>query len=404
MVDHPRSRQLLSLPGAILLSLVLATQVAAATWTNVEVAVRDDDSGEGAVGWSSGLVTVAPTTAIALYQVSSGIFLRRSTDSAATWGEPLQLSAFSDPEMYYPPPGRAAIAAKGSDVDVVWVEDWDVREDAHIRYSASHDGGASFSPAVPIISPVRGFPVEVAVARGPDDLLAVAWTRKYSGKYSVRVNISGDGGQTFGPASVLAKGDLLRDAKVAVGKGTIYVTYTARGSDGRYKLRVTRSVDAGASWRAPVTLSGNLGTADWYFDGPPSITAAGSRAFVGFAGMVNGNRRARYRGTTDRGATWSSAIDLSHRRSSSPVLALEDGVLHVAYVNCFDGGCGTTSRIKYRRKPAGSGLTSPESVGSPYGPALSGIGYAGKVIILYTQPPDGSCCYRWGVNALIRTP
>jgi hypothetical protein len=99
-----RSRTSLSLAGAVLLSLVLAGQSLAATWTTVPLTSSGNT-------WAEGLVTLGSSTAVAVYSDTGAIFVRRSTNSGATWKAPLRLAASG---------WNPAIAGRGTNVDVVW--------------------------------------------------------------------------------------------------------------------------------------------------------------------------------------------------------------------------------------------------------------------------------------------
>jgi len=386
---------------ALSLSFVLAPPAAAATWDPwIPVAVHDEFTGEGDLGMPGGLAVLPPTSAVALYASYGGIFVRRTIDAGDSWLDPIQLS---DKTAIYERELRQSfgIAARDSNVDVVWIEDPDVSTNTHIRYARSTNGGATFAPSVPIVPPVQGRPLDVSVARGPANTTAIAWTKRYRGHFTVRVKISTDGGTTFGPTIVLHRSGFARSAKVAVGDGVIYVAHVSRAADGTERLRVRRSLDMGVSWSAPDDLSRVL--SDRFrgpFPGQPSIIAAGSRAYVGFSAPASdGTGRAAYRGTADRGNTWSARVKLATVESGSVVLSLGGGVLRVAYTRCreFDsdefGSYCVWYGVKYREKVLGQSLSSAETLASVCcGPWAAGIGFAGKPLVLWNFPPDGSCC------------
>ena len=332
------------------------------------------------MGWPSGLVTLAPSTAIALYEKQfvsndAGIYIKRSTNGGSTWGGSVLLSAIEvdEPDYGPPPGGRAAIAAGGSAVDIVWIEDWHDAGASHVRYARSNDAGASLLPAVTIADPVRGQPAEVSLGRNAGDLVAFAYIHKRAGVHRLRVKVSTNDGATFETHALLARAGFIRDVQVAVGDGVIYVAYMERGSDNKIRLRLRRSFDQGATWTDPTTI-GNAPVVCCGRFASPSIIANGSRAFVPYTAIVNGTWRARYRSTTNNGSTWSSPVDLSERRSAAPVLALAGDNFHAAYVRCFQPGCGEEATILYKHRPAGGSWSAAEdSGGGGYAISLAGI-------------------------------
>jgi hypothetical protein len=395
---------------SVLLSLLLASNAAGSSWSEVGVAVTTgfDETIDG-MGWPSGLVTAAPSTAIALYQkqfIDAGIFIKRSTNGGSTWSEPVRLSTIEvdEPDYAFPPIGRAAIAAGGSAVDIVWIEDWHDRDASHVRYLRSNNSGASLSPAVTIADPLRGHPAEVSVGRNGGDLVAFAYVHKRAGVHRLLVKVSTNDGVKFGSFALLARSALVRDVKLAVADGVIYVAYMERQRDNRIRLQLSRSLDAGVSWTDPTTI----GDAPIVCCGrlvAPSILASGSRAWVGYTAVVNGTWRARYRSTPNKGSTWSSAVDLTQGRSAAPVLALAGDDLHAAYMRCYSEGCGEEATIFYKHKPAGGSWSGAENTGGCcYAISLAAIGWVGKPIVLWMLEPDGSCCYTLGTFANTRSP
>jgi hypothetical protein len=344
-----------------------------------------------------------------MYADGAGIWVRRSTTSGVTWAAPVRLSVFEEGAWASAGaiPGWMGISGAGATVDTVWIEDWHVKSDAHVRYAASTDGGASYQPAVTVASPASGRPIDVAVARGPKSVVAITWTKKDGRSHSVNVKVSRDGGKKFGRKSVVASSGVVRDAKVAVGDGVMYVTYVERRPDGNHRLRLTRSLDQGLSWSGPVTLSSRLVVpySDWIpTPRPPTITAVGRHAYVGYTSVTDGVEYARYRRTRDAGATWSKVVRLASRRSGSPVISVHDGVVRTAYNRCYNRSCNY-SDIAYRERWPGQTWRSPERVMGPSDvwPWPSGVGFSGKAIVLWMLPQDGSGG-EFGTLAAIRTP
>jgi len=355
------ARASLSMAGAVLLSLLLAGQVLAATWgTPVTLNSPGAD-----YPYPGGLVTLGSSTAVVVYGEGydpTTAYARRSTDSGSTWSSPLTLSSDVD--------WGPKIAGRGSKVDVVWTQD------GRLRYARSTDGGASFGPSV-ALSPAAGTTIDPYVARGPGGQVAVVWQDWVSGIVSLRV--SADGGASFGPTRTLTTDPDVEPDGVAIGKGVIYVAYSV----GYEKLRVKRSTDSGASWSTPQRIT------DKSQGSGVSITAAGRKAYIAYTLPSSGDDwfKVSYRQTTDKGASWSPQRQLSPASwtASNPHLALQGGVLRAAFERCTpEWDICVANRVFYQQSSNGIDWTTPERV-SPRGEETmpAGVGFAGKILVLY---------------------
>lgn len=354
-----------ALPGAVLLSLVLAGQSVAATWAAPFALTAWPSSVAG------DLVTLGSSAAVAVYAEHpadfvgpSSVFARRTTDSGASWAAPTLLST----DGSFP-----AVAGYGSSVDVVWN-----KGNGRIRYARSTDGGATFGSSI-ALSPLGRYAWRPSVARGPDGVVAVVWEDVQSG--AVRVRVSTNGGAAFGAARTLATaGDELGVA-AAVGRGVIYIAYHV-GSDG---LRVRRSIDAGATWGGAAVIS-NASTGEGI-----DITAAGHAAYVAYTvpNAAPNFSRIRYRATSNSGASWSSQRNLSPLTwtTAYPQIELKGGVLRASFLRCtpeFD--ICVDNRVLYRQSANGVSWAAAERVSptSLWDAYPAGIGFAGKILALYT--------------------
>ncbi len=119
-------RNAFAVVSALILSLAIESQATAAPAWTVPTAVTASPA------TVYGMATGGPSTLVIVYSESTGIFLRRSTNSGSTWGSAEMLAAT---------PAPAAVAGYGSDVDVAWVDG------SKLVYMRSTDGGASFGSA-----------------------------------------------------------------------------------------------------------------------------------------------------------------------------------------------------------------------------------------------------------------
>jgi hypothetical protein len=361
-----KSRTSFAIAGAVLLSLLMAGQSLAASWGAVPLT-------SSGTAMAEGLVTLGTSTAVAVYSDIDAVFVRRSTDSGATWKAPLRLAATG---------WDAAIAGRGTKVDVVWIK---VTSSAKVvRYARSSDSGKTFRPSVRL-SPKAAIASFPSVARGPDGRVAVAWYDESSSK--VRVRVSTNGGASFASGKTMATVPEVSSPAVTIGKGVIYVAYNDRSRPTDRGLVVRRSTNSGSTWS-----SARLVAAD--SNGDPlsrvSITAEGGQAYIAYrAGMGPEGTFVRYSRTTDKGKNWTSPANLSSPAaftSGSPRISLRSGVVRVVFERNLDEN-GSTGAVFYRQSANGTSWTAAEMVSVPTitpwaWPA--GVGFAGKIIVLYT--------------------
>jgi hypothetical protein len=342
--------------GAALLALSLVGPTLALSWSAPTAFTTSGD----AVG--GGVAATGTSSAVAVYDDSGRIYVRRTTDSGATWTSRLRLST----DGY-----ESAIAARGAKVDVVWISN------NRVRYARSTNGGASFAAPV-ALSPSGGGAEMPSVARGPDGRVAVVWNDWIAGK--VRVRVSTDGGSSFRKAKTLvtsmAWGPM---PSVAIGKGVIYVAYYIDET----RLRMRRSTDSGTTWAAAVTVTN--GGFDY---AGSSLTAAGTQAYIGYTVFDSTGPRAMYRRTTDKGKSWSSAAQLAGA-GFQPQLALQGGVVRAVFGTC-DANCEATG-LKYRQSADGISFTAAETLATPSTTVFEwpdGLTFAGRVIVISTSSTE----------------
>lgn len=347
--------------GALVLSLVIASEALALSWASpVPLSSANTDVFFGDLATAGG-------TAVAAYSESGAtdlLFVRRSTDGGTSWKAPVLLSS----NGMFP-----AVAGYGSSFDVIWNT-----ANGRLRYARSTDGGATFSPSVPL-SPLGRYTWRPAVARGPGGIVAVIWEDVASGAINVRV--STNGGASFGAATTLSTRGEEMGVGVAVGEGVIYAAYSTSFE----RLRLKRSTNNGLTWSTAKSITDQL------TDDGISLTAAGSRAFIAYT-TTNSYPgqffKVRYRSTASSGTSWSPQHDLAPQSwsTSDPDLALQGGVLRATFTRCtteFD--ICVDSRVFYRQRVLGSAWSSPERV-SPVSlneADRSHVGRVGKTLVLY---------------------
>ncbi len=342
--------------AGLVLSIVLATSTAAATWSPATAL----SSSDFALGHD--LISIGESTAVAVYVQGHDpgrVLVRRSTNSGQSWHAAVPLSnAGSSP----------ALSGLGSSVDAVWVRN------GAVRYARSTNGGASFGQPT-ALSTSSAAALWPDVARGPGGLVVVAWFDQ--NEQNVKVRVSSDGGQSFSGADLLASAG--GRPALAIGEEVIYAAYSV----GDNKLRIKRSLNDGATWSTPVTITSDTDTLEEW-----SITAEGSHAYVGYMSATD-YYDLRYRRTTDRGASWSSEMSLSPPEWEvyGPQISLEGGVLRATFSRqtviqdmVFEGP------VFFSRSADGLNWSTPSRVSpkSMLGAYAAGVTHAGSTIVLYS--------------------
>lgn len=277
------------------------------------------------------LVPTGPNSAIAVWQRTSTLIARRTTDGGRTWLPSQTLatrvtlgigiaSVGQNLDLVYPV--RVACPSTGEFV-------------SRLFYRRSTNGGATWTAPRALTSACSQV-VEPDVARSADGQVSIVWTGLMTGR--ILMLTSRNGGATFGPAVHLATttirdrdtaaggGSCCHVAKPAVaigGNGTTYVAYNAAART----LSIRRSTNRGFTWSSATRLTG------WAVTSRASLVASGARAIVGYTDRSSGSMAAVYRTTADRGSTWSSQRSVVSAAASEfsmePEFAIDGDVLGV---------------------------------------------------------------------------
>jgi hypothetical protein len=387
------SRTLLAAAFSILISLVLATQALAVTWSAPRAMTGTTPSHMTA---SAIAATGATSAIVAFTQQTVGyprILTRRTTDSGGTWMPAVVMSS----GLEGPQDARdASIASAGSNVDLVWLyggSEFGCSEGGcQVAYRRSTDGGVHWSAIqlfTAYIAPPGGA-ISPRVARRGDNVI-VTWTNLGSG--AIRVRTSSTGGATFRPAITVATStnqpyqSTARNAwaDVAIGTTMSYLIYAP--SDGRVAIR--RSGDGGVIWEPAVTLATNANTVD-----QTTIAATGGIVVAGWVAMEfvpEDDSWSVYKRSTDSGATWSGVRQLSPRtgpRSWAMTIDYRSGTWLGTFERCVTADCSAgADRAVYLRTSADGatwGATSRVSQVGPEEAFPGGATTAGRLLVAYT--------------------
>lgn len=239
--------------------IILQPDETTVPWEDKPYIIADDSQGPYAgdlyVGWTRWNIA------------DSQILLSRSTDDGQTWSKPIEV----DNVRGLPRDdngaleGFAAVVGPDSTLYAVWADG------NHIVFTASHDGGKTFSrtqniiDTAPIMFQVQavarsnGFPqISIDPRKGQGERLYVTWSDYRNGGVDVFCSTSADHGATWSPA-VRVNTDPLHDGAdhyfqwmaVDPSDGSVDVVFYDRRGDPQNRKQIVvlaRSTDAGKSF------------------------------------------------------------------------------------------------------------------------------------------------------------
>jgi hypothetical protein len=272
-----------------------------------------------------------------------GLMHRWSADEGATWSTPTLIATTSALLPLYGP-----VTVEGSTVHVLTLEN------GALRMRRSVDGGSAWSPATPLSGyaadgtervqiDADGDYVHVFVGRAgafPDNTFKIYYWR------------SADRGATWSSVTILDDpAGPPSPGGIAAENGTVHIAYAAIlpgvGTLG-HRARYIRSLDNGATWSAPVDVSGGSNNPQIR----PRPRVAGGRVLVMWEEPLDHNPvgplpnatrgQIRANRSLDNGVTWGGTFDItavSGKYPNHPEIAVGPGSLvHVAYRLSQDQG------------------------------------------------------------------
>jgi hypothetical protein len=330
---------------------------------------------------------------------------QRSSDGGRDWSAERTLFASTAASRVLIP--NLAIAADGDLVVVAWRARGPGGTTLFAR--RSEDGGDSWrhTQTIEVTSAQRGLGVPAVAVT--DDVAVVAWTDRTGGE--VRVRRSTDGGAGYGPVRSLATtglsitcgGEPIRDGLVGLAAAgeSVHLAWSD-APDGRCiatRILVRTSVDAGATWRSPRTMT-DARTFGW-----AELAARGMRLLASVQAPDGSLVLMR---SGDGGATFGERrvrpID-GHGLGAGDVLLPGGPVAWLAYPDLrYDGDDVRSSRVRLRSSSNGGatfGAPVDAITGGPKLREAPNLGvHAGRPIVLVSSAElDGSGIDIVGVRA-----
>ncbi len=235
----------------------------------------------------------------------------RATVTPATapiWGPTIDLS----------PTGEAvepslAMSSSGRVIASLWRQG--SGSQMRIQYAVTPDAGATWGAVVDLTAAGLAAAEPDLAMSSDGSVQAATWWRSNGANKIIQVRASGDSGATWSsPVDLSATGSDATDPQVAVSSdGSRQTVVWRRGAFGFQRVQVSTSSDGGATWSSASDLS-VVGNAL-----PPAIaiSADGLHQAITWSYSSGSNYTVQMSTSSDGGATWSSPVDLSAAGASA---------------------------------------------------------------------------------------
>jgi len=226
-----------------------------------------------------------------------------------------------------------AVAANGPAVHVVWFDNRDGNQE--IYYKSSVDTGLTWSGDVRLTNNASNAQTPRIVVSGNN--LHCVWQDNRDGNYEVYYKRSTDSGATWGlDTRLTSNSNWSLFPTLAVSGSNVHLLWMD-DRDGNRETYFKRSTDNGNTWSSDTRLSND---ADWTWS--PAIAAAGDTVHaVWYESDAGGNlgKEIFYARSTNAGATWNSAVNLTNDAgvSMGPCVGASGSTVHVAWEDNRDG-------------------------------------------------------------------
>lgn len=230
------------------------------------------------------------------------VLLRTSSNGGDSFDDPVVVSLDGSAN-------NPKVAAYGNNVYVTWAAS--VEGSHHIFVSRSSDNGATFGPAIDLANNGSGFEGSPAVAAYGSNVFVV-WIEEDVTTHDMTLKFgkSDDNGITFGGVATLyAVAGWGLYPEIAASENNVYVVWHESTSDFVH-IFIKRSTDGGATFESP----SSLGNIDWLIGGYPSVVAAGDFVYVTWFGenQVVGGSDIFVSKSSDGGSTFGEPLQLTN--------------------------------------------------------------------------------------------
>ncbi len=248
------------------------------------------------------------------------IFIRRSTDNGVTWKEASNLS--NNPGASISP----RLAVSGANIYVIWQQINAAGTLSDIFFRSSLDNGVTWKSIINI-SQNPGYSVFAEIAVSGSNVY-VAWSDTAPGNNDILFRRSSNYGATWKAVVNLSNNGGISNVLQLAASGSNLIVAWQDFTPGNWEILVRSSQDSGASWKSVKNISN---TPNLSFI--RQVAASGSNLYVTWSDYLFGEEDILFRRSTDGGATWKSAINLSSNDDTSDgvVIAVSGSNVYVAW-------------------------------------------------------------------------
>ena len=248
------------------------------------------------------------------------VYYRKSEDRGTTWGAARRMTWSSGAA------GRPAILVDSADrIHVVWQDDSSGATEIYYRQSA--DGGATWS-SVKRLTWTSGISDRPALAAGSSASVHLVWQDDTPGNQEIYHKRTTDGGTTWGAIKRLtwSSGDCWTPDITQGSGNSMHLVWSCTASSWD-SIFYKKSLDGGGSWSTAKRLNWNE---TW--DNSPLVVVDSKSTIhlIWRQDYAHDEADIFYRKSTDGGATWSYATDLTHSypaplngQSYGPAMAID---------------------------------------------------------------------------------
>ena len=217
-----------------------------------------------------------------------------------SWTTPVNVSVA--PEDAYEP---QIVADSNNTLTAVW--NWSNGSNELTQTSTSTDAGATWSTPFTLSATGQDADQHQIVA-APNNTLTTIWRRSDGSNLRVQTRTSTDAGANWSSVVDLsATGQNAREPQIVAAPNNTLTAIWRRSDGSDYIVQTRTSTDAGATWSSAVNLSA---TGQNSYD--PQIVADSNNTLTAIWRRSDGSNFIVQTSTsTDAGATWSSVVDLS---------------------------------------------------------------------------------------------
>jgi hypothetical protein len=268
------------------------------------------------------------------------IYYKRSTDGGSNWSADARITNDAAASRF------PSIAASGSVVHVAWQDTRDGNPE--IYHKRSLDGGANWGVDTRLTNDAADSIFASLSASG--SIVNVAWEEYRDGNAEIYDKHSADGGSTWSADMRLTNDPAISFSPNAWVSGShVHVVWYDRRDNNNAEVYYKRSIDGGISWGLDTRM-----TIDPAGSFHPSIAASGSNVHLVWYDDRDGNNEIYYKRSTDAGVSWGADTRLTNNGSDSlgASAAVSGQSVHVIWHDKRDGNW----EIYHKRNPTGNPL------------------------------------------------